>query len=232
MSKSVKRLSVLLWSAVLLCVLFFTLTACFEETNKYRKNVSEIRTNILTGESEHFEIVVYTGEREEPYAMDGVANPMKNFFVVMVYPKFELNYEDKVNAEISYLGKKFTKQLTAHPFNGSYGTDFADLELGKENLIVNVTALQYDENVPVLSLLTENMMTADEAYKKGAELLKSSIENTLEEGKYLCEIQVKLVDKTKVDGKVFWHVSVFDKSGEMYAVLLEADKTAADESQT
>ncbi len=227
MSGKVKRAGALLWVLLLLCAGALTLAACFDGTNKYRKNVSEIRENIYVGESEHFEVVIYVGERENPYAMDGTVGEMNRFFLVIASPKFNLPLGEKVKAEVSAGGKKYVKELISHPFNGSHAADLGGANAGSDNVMVNLRAMEFDEDVTAVSLLTENMLTSDEAYRKGAELLKDSIENTLEDGKYHCEIQVKLIDKTKVDGKLFWHVSVYGKSGEMYAVLLEADKTAA-----
>ncbi len=203
-----------------------------DETAKYRGNVSEVRSNILGGESQHFEVMVYTGKRESPYKLDGVANPLKDYFLVMAFPKVELEYGDTVTATVRIGEKKYTKTLAQHPYNGSYAADFADSVVSGENVIVNVTAREFDEDVPVLSLLTEGMMDSDAAFKKGIELLKSSIDSTEENGKFLCEIHVKLIKDTRnEETKLYWHVYIWDQNGEEYAVMLEADAALAEQEQ-
>lgn len=206
---------------VLLC---FTLLACQDDLRDYRSLLSDVRRTIYVGESEHFEMRVYLGEREKPYALDGVANPLQSYFVVMVSPKFEMDPADTLAVQVTIEGKKYYKKLDAHPFNGSYGGDFTEITSASDSLSINVTAKHYDEDVVVHSLLTSEMYTAEEAFQLGMQHLEDSVKNTQKNGNYSCEIQVKLVDKTQYDGKIFWHISAFDQSGEMYAVLISAFK--------
>ena len=111
--------------------------------------------------------------------------------------------------------------MEAHIVNGG---DFTEITSANDSLSINVTAKHYDEDVVVHSLLTSEMYTAEEAFQIGMHHLKDSIDNTKKDGTYRCEVQVKLVDKTQYDGKIFWHISAFDQSGEMYAVLISAAK--------
>lgn len=206
---------------VLMC---FTMLACRDDLSGYRALLSDVRRNVFVGESEHFEMRVYLGEREKPYELDGVANPLQNYFVVMVSPKFEMDPADTLAVQVTVEGKNYYKKLEAHPFNGSYGGEFTEITSADDSLSVNVTAKHYDEDVVVHSLLTDEMYTAEEAFRIGMQHLKDSIDKTEKDGTYRCEVQVKLVDKTRYDGKIFWHISAFDRSGGMYAVLISAVK--------
>lgn len=211
----------LLGVTLLMCV---TLLACRDDLTDYRSLLSDVRSRVYVGESEHFEMRVYSGEREKPYALDGIANPLQSYFVVMVSPKFETDPADTLAVQLSVDGKNYCKKLDTHPFNGSYGGDFTEIVSAADAFSINVTVKHYDEDVVVHSLLTDGMYTAEDAFRIGLQHLKDSIDGTKEDGDYRCEVQVKLVDKTQYDGKVFWHISAFNRSGEMYAVLISADK--------
>lgn len=228
MLKHIRRLSVLLWVALLTLVSLGLLQACGDEYALPRKVLSETREDVLVGESEHFSVTIYRGQREEPYALDGTANPLIPYCLVIVTPKFDTEESDELTARLVTEGETLTALLARHPFNGEYAADFSDAAIGQAAQ-VNVTGLHYDEDVTARSLCQEGDMTMEEAFRKALQDLAEPLAGTLKNGQYACEIQVRLTERP--DG-LFWHIMIRDRQGGMYAVLYDARGGAEEQSGT
>lgn len=219
MLKHIRRLSVVLWVALLSLVSLGLLQACGDEYAQPRKVLSETREDVLVGESEHFSITVYLGQREDPYALDGTANPLTAYCLVIVTPKFDTEEADQLTARLAAGGQTFTAVLARHPYNGQYAADIPEADLSSGAAQINVTGQHYDEDVTVRTLRQEGDMTMEEAFRKGLADLAEPLAGTLQNGEYACEIQVRLAERP--DGKLFWHVLICDRQGGMFAVLYD-----------
>lgn len=214
-------------------VIFVLCGLCGCNRNKlmYTDQLSEIRDNVYIGESEHFEVCVYTGEREQPYRLDGVAEPMVDYFLITVTPKFAVTEEDSVCCTVKIEGKKYEKRLEKHPFRACFVADLCDLNTDQDALSINVTAQHYDEDVTVSSVLKKDCVTLSEAMEKGFTHLKDSIERTKDGKDYRCEIQVKLTYQHKFnEERLYWHILVADCDGGIYAVLIDCEGEIEDAS--
>lgn len=190
----------------------------------YENNISEIRENIFIGESEHFEISVYVGKREDPYKADGVANKMTQYFLVVIEPKFDTTEDDIMNTNVIIKGQIYAKSLTKDIFRDKFIYDFVNLKAA-ENFTINVQVLSYDEDVAMLEMLTAGMKTYTEALTEAMVMLKDKFEATKDEKKYSCEIYVRLsYSKFMSDKRLYWHVSILDRQGNITGVIIDVNK--------
>lgn len=201
--------------------LVFALTGCSK--NSYENNISEIRDNIFIGETEHFEVSVFTGKREDPYKADGVANKMIPYFLVIVSPKFDTTEDDTMNANVMIKNKSYVKNLTKDVFRDKFIYDYANLS-ADENFVINLQIQSYDEDVTMLEMFTAGMKPYSEALTEAMAMLKDKLEATKEGNKYNCEIYVKLSFSTFMsDQRLYWHVSLLDSMGNITGVIIDAD---------
>ena len=189
----------------------------------YDSYVSEIRDNIFLGETEHFEVSVYTGFRENPYKADGLANDMVSYFLVIVEPKFDTTDEDILNMSVVIKNKVYAKSVTKDVLREKFIADYIKLDTFG-NFTINVQVLNYDEDVAMIEMFNAGMKTYEEALREGMEKLKDKFDRSKDKNKYNCEIYVKLcVSRFLSDKKLFWHVTILDSLGNVNGVIVEVE---------
>lgn len=204
-------------------VLFLVLTLCVINIGcggkipaEIKKNLSEVRVNIYEMSNDNMSVNIITGEREEPYVLDGSANGMIEYTVITMTPE----NPDNISSEITYkytlkTGKKdYSGTFTLHPFGNSYAAEIAEkIDAKSVQLIVSATKddWNFEENVVIESILTSEMMSWEEALTKGMDALKKATEPMYDKNKLKAEVYVKLLcDPLGKTTDHYWYVAFAD----------------------
>ncbi|HEY8423421.1 MAG TPA: hypothetical protein VIL23_01510 [Clostridia bacterium] len=202
---------------VLVFALFFVNIGCGSKIPaEIKKNLSEIRVNIYEFSNDNMSVNIITGEREEPYVLDGTANGMVEYTVITFTPEDP----DNISSEITYkytlkTGKKdYTGTFTLHPFGNSYAAEIGEkIDLKSVQLIITAQKddWKFEENAVIESILTDEMMNWEEALKIGAEALKKATQSMYDKNKLKAEVYVKLLcDPLGKTSDHFWYVAFAD----------------------
>ena len=71
---------------LVVCTLF--VTACSSSFGKYEKKISELRNYVYEGSCDNFSVTAVSGEREQPFEINGEAGERVDFSVITVKPQY------------------------------------------------------------------------------------------------------------------------------------------------
>lgn len=197
-----------------------------DEYAKYRELVSEVRDVYFCGESEHFEVEVVSGRREEPFHADGIPEETEKFFLVLVYPKLDLERRD---VSVSFEADRvYQAKLLKNPAFESYAYDFGAVERLPENFRIELSCEIFIEEVTLLRASSEVTVSADRALEMGIDAFheKDDWQQRELEG---FEIGVRLVRDRERNGELCWHFLMVFRDGTVWGKIFEAMPEAAAE---
>lgn len=192
----------------------------------YRDRISELRNVFYGGESEHFEVEVYAGRREDPFRADGVAESTEPFFLILVFPKLNLERKDlSVSFEADRL---YQAKLIKNPAFDSYAYDFGKVERLSGNFNLEVSCENFIEEVTLLRMSAEFESEWESALKSGVDLFheKEDWQQRETEG---FEIGVRLVRDRERNGKLSWHFVMVFTDGTVWGKIFPCETSTENE---
>lgn len=207
--------------SILFLLLIFTLSliniGCSNKIpSEVKNNLSEIRTNIYEANNDNLSVNIITGEREDPYVLNGTAQGMTEYTVITIIPE----NPDNISADITYnyilkTGKKdYSGTFTLHPFGNSYAAEIAQ-KINVRSLEIQVTASKddwnFNETLVLESILTENMIGWEDALLVGMDALENAISSMYDKKTLKAEVYVKLLcDPLGKTTDHYWYVAFAD----------------------
>lgn len=182
-----------------------------------KNSLSEYRKNLFVGFGSTFTVTFTSGEREEPYIMDGNKNSLQDFGVLTLkfnslpanLPQFEL----KVNANT------FVGTLEKNPYDNTFVYDICSQVEDIDTLTLYI--VDFDETVKLSCISSSweyNYLSALNIFEnKFKSEINSQIENNILNG----EIYIKIVSDNEKMENIYWYVLLVCKNGDMYALLID-----------
>ncbi len=202
-----------------LSLVFF---GCGGATEKYEKNISELRDVVYTGFTEKFEVTAVSGVHEQPFAPDGSTGTKKEFTVITVKPK-EFAPNMMYGYAVTIDGVARTGILTVHPFGESYSAEL-DCRAKEPQLLLNIKLGNLSENISLNTVCEDDDIDADRALDTAISALKEELKPLKKGGGFDCEIYVRLIaNPINADGGYYWYVAFVGEN--TYAALIDR-KTA------
>lgn len=182
-----------------------------------QSSLSEYRKNLFVGNGSGFSVTFTSGEREEPYVMDGENQKLKDFGVLTLkfnnlpanLPQFEL----KVNE------KTYTGQFEKNPYDNTFVYDICTQVNDEDNL--NLYLVDFDEYVKLDCVSKNWQFDYVSALNIFSEKYKEEIKNQTENNVLNAEIYVKIVTDSKNMENIYWYVLMVCKKGDMFASLID-----------
>lgn len=204
----------------------------FRKTNNYKTalgNVAEARYYMKTAEMpEIARVQLYSGTREDPYKVDGIANPGKAFTVVSVEPINDtIAKMVELPAEITIDGAVTPITLTKNP----YGTNFAaDLEKLVESSAAISVSLKIDDATPVVFELVNAMPPTAISWERALEIATDEVNDKIDTTKSL-ETYIKVLCDNKTVNTPYWYVTFVTEDGQTFFVVIDANGKVAGQSK-
>lgn len=212
-----------------LCALSLMLVAvCFVGCGKEQKAVDtinnhiiELRNNLFVGSDEKYYATFVTGEREEPYALDGKVNERVPFGIVTLSQLNNLPLDNTEYAFVLTIGEeKKTGKLEKSPYDNTYSADVGvnasdDAEI---KLTVNIGVDKFEQ-----TLYNESKnfkVTQQEAINIAGKELANEIDTLLQDGSVEAMVKI-LKDYSGETNRYFWYVGVVSNNGVAYGVLID-----------
>lgn len=205
--------------SLIVCVLCVLLVACDTPIEKREPNLSELRDEVMTAQSEQMKISLMSGVRENPFVIDGVPGEKTPFTVVTITPTgFG---ETTVFSYAIYLGEeKMEGTFSKHPFKNTWSFEIPHKASG--NVALTITADGYAENFNLASVKTSDMIDAAEALEIAEIRLKDRVKALTSDGKLNAEIYIRFLENPiSSEGGYYWYVAFVPDKYEVYAVLID-----------
>lgn len=206
--------------SLLLCLMTVLPAAgCATKIEKRDRNVSELRDELMIAETEKMKVTLISGEREEPFVIDGTPGERMPFSVVTIAPR---GFRD--DAEFSYTAyigaEKLEGKFSRHPYKNTYSVELP--VRAETSAAVTVTTDGYAENFDLKSVKTAEMISASVALETAEIRLKDRIKELTADGELKAEIYVRFTENPiSGDGGYYWYVAFVPEKYTVYAVLID-----------
>ena len=213
----------------LMCVIFagILLVGCGnsqkQAVDTINNHIIEKRNNIFAGSDDNFFATFCSGDREDPYSLDGEINGMVDFGIVTFSKK---DNSKLVNDEYLFTviinGESKGGTLTKSPYDNTYSADIGMKvdDNAEIKLCVEVNGTAFDQ---ILYNESKNfIISQNEAIEKAGEELKSSIAEMTDKDGKTAEAMIKILkDFSGETNRYFWYVGIISVEGKTAGVLID-----------
>ena len=211
---------------VLLCALVFVgCNSNKKSVDMINDHIIEVRNNIYMGSDEKYYATFCSGERENPYELDGVVNEMVPFGIVT----FSRNDNAKLTNDeymftITINGEATSGTLSKSPFDNTYSADIEkavddDAEISLE---ININGTSFSQT------LFNESKNFGVSQQRAIEIAGKELSSTLSEmksgGGKTAEAMIKILkDYSGETNRYFWYVGVVGADGKTAGILIDAN---------
>lgn len=212
-----KRVKIFL-ACCMTIMLFCGFVGCQNMNRALEESVSEIHETVLNAQDDNFFVEVIGGKIEADYALDGVKNASHDFIAVKVQVRG--NVPEKIVAAFTLKNNKIESELTCSPIDNKIWTAVLDGNLPVETLALTLTVNEED-------CFNYDLQKVSAGDVKPLDILKDNFENELmqcyENGKFNCEISVRLVKSPKADDNTYyWYVVVYKPDKSFFGLMIDS----------
>lgn len=186
-----------------------------------KNSISELHINYFSGKTQNFDVAMWSGLREEPYAVDGVKNDLVEFCVLSVVPKLGFDAQAvEYTAEINK--QSHSGVFERSPFDRSFASDLK-ISLSDADEIYVYLILNGETEIAKLDCIssqfkvnnTQAIDIAVQHFAQNTDLLTKSKKGV--------EGQCKIISTDQNLGIYFWYVCFFNAQNERIAVVINPD---------
>lgn len=205
---------------VALAAIAMSACSASEIDKEIRSNISEIRSNMYVSKSDNAEITLITGERENPYKVDGISHDMEEYSILTVKPAAGAAENLPFTYKITAGKNEYSGALTVHPFGVTY-TATLNRKIEGE-FTIKIESEQLTEEAVMTPQASGDMLDWEGALLAGINTLNSKVKSLYEGKKLAGEVYVQFVsDPMNNDGGYFWYVAFVGQNGTTCAALLD-----------
>jgi len=218
LQKMLKMKTIKLIAVALALIAAASVAACAKK-DEIDANISELRSDIYEVSDMGTRISVYSGEREKPFALDGVAGKRSGFTQINFKPPIVISA-----LKHTYLltdgDSKFSGEFTMHPFGTGYVAEL-DHKMVSDLLTLEIKQGETASTYILPSVKGEGFMDWNTALDIAKTALAQEI-TALTDGKTLnAEIIIRLLcDPSNNSAEHYWYVA-YATSAKTYAVLID-----------
>ena len=203
---------------IICLIVALILVGCGNSNFNLLDNLSDARYGVFDGKNDDFNATFIYGERENPYAPDGIRNKTVDFGIISVVfkekptastPIFTLKTETKT----------YSGELEKSPFTDEYMADIGE-QITNDN-ILELTIDGYE----VLNLDRKNNtfeIDFEKALTIGENGLKNEIKELAKNGKVECYLKIIYNNKSNY-GTYFWAFSIIGEDGTKHNVIFSTN---------
>ena len=187
------------------------------------KNLSEVRYNLFEGKNESMVATLMTGEREDPYSLNGIAEGMVDFGIVTV--KFLVDTNNLMGTptyKLTVDDDYYEGELQENPFENNFVVDIGEQVSTNSQVYLLV---EWDTLYETLKL--EPISTGWEVdYKKALEIAvediaEQNLKTLIKEGKLNAEVQIQIIgDPQGILDEYYWYVNFYGRDGSVINLVI------------
>lgn len=204
---------------MLVCIV---LAGCSNLYKSVKNNVSEVRQNIYTGESQSLVGSFMSGKREEDYVINGVSTTSIEFGVIAVSLQ-NINVGYAKTGQYTLISGKdtYSGELQLNPFDNSYVADIGTIIDSDDEIILKVSIGSFSDEVTLSKINTSWSINHNDALKLACKTLKSDLKGWNTKTGFDGEAYVKIIHDSKISSTdYFWYISFVNTTGTMHSVII------------
>lgn len=212
--------------ALLLCcsLIFVGCGNSEKKTANYIGNhIIESRNNFYLGQDDNYYATFCSGEREEPYDLDGVVNEKVSFGIITLSRHDNTKLaNDEYIFTITINGESLSGTLTKSPYDNTYSADIEKSvdDNAEISLDVNINGTAFTQN---LYNESKNFKVSQQkAIEIAAKELADSLKNMSGDNKTAEAVVKILKDYSGETNRYFWYVGLVGFDGKTAGVLIDA----------
>ncbi|MBQ8430914.1 MAG: hypothetical protein IJX26_03115 [Clostridia bacterium] len=213
--------------AIVIMLTGITLVACGSKSEikeSLNSNIIEIRNNLYAGADDSFYATFCSGEREEPYGLDGKINNKVDFGIVTISKKDNTKLTDEEYLfTIVINGESHSGTLTKSPYDNTYSADIgiqvdnnAEIKLSTDLDGVVFDQVLYNESK---DFTVSQSNAIDMACEELEDVLKALKKSDL---KYEAMVKI-LKDYSGETNRYFWYVGLVAEDGTTAGILIDCN---------
>ena len=216
-----KRRKIIVLVVLIICVLVVAFINCkVDLKSTIKDSLSEIRSELFVGESEHYRAYIASGYREEPYACDGVKNELVEFGVITMRAKSgsinSASYSLKVDE------KEYVGQFEYDPYSSALVVDVEKYISGDNAVELTLTVNGVSEQLSLVNKSKDFAVKIDDVISLIATNYEKELNELLSLNKLQAEIFIKIAtDNDFTFDKNYYYISICDKNGNMINFLVD-----------
>ena len=216
--KTLGALSVVMLAATLM------FCGCSQTVLNYAENnISEVRHNIFEGETENYYITFSSGQREEPYLLNGVSEDKVSFGVVSVLPKAGVEIKS-ASFVVNVNDTKHSGELEASPFDDTFAADIEKSVSEADELSIEITCKGQTQTAEMVCISCDFSIKSDKALEIAVDELSAELATLTDNGNIAMEVYIKIItDADKTIGAHFWFVSFINSEGAELSIIVAPD---------
>lgn len=204
---------------VIICLVF---SACgTDKVDLALSNLAEVRYNVFSAENEKLTATFMSGQRENPYIVNGICEDVIEFGMLTIKYKTEdrpmvAQYKLKVNEQ------EYTGNLEYNTYDGTLMVDIN--KVVDDDATVELTIITNQEEITIT--LAPKTKDLEITWRSALEIAISewgdTFQNYISKGKLNGEVYVKII--TDLNGSFdtyYWYVSIVGYNGSTNGVIID-----------
>ncbi|MDD4350847.1 MAG: hypothetical protein PHP83_01485 [Clostridia bacterium] len=208
---------------LILLALITVAFGCKANNLMLQKHLIERRDNLFLYNDSTYCASFYTGEREEPYELDGEVNELVEFGIIIFYAhnQYKLSaesypFELHVNDEI------FTGNLERNDSDKTYSIDIEKTAPADAVVTLKVALPSANFEQTLVNVSKDFVITQNQAIKIAGEELSSVLKDILKSNKNVEVIVKMLKDFSDSEStKYYWYVGIVSSDGTTAGILID-----------
>lgn len=206
-----------------LLVLITLAFGCKANSLLLQKHLIERRDNLFLFNDNNYCASFYTGEREEPYALDGEINDMVEFGIVIFYAhnQYKLSAES-YPFELHINDEVFTGNLERNNSDKTYSIDIEKSAPADAVVTLKVVLPSSDFNETLVNISKDFAISQEQAIQIASEELSSVLKQISKSDKNV-EVIVKMLKdfSDSEQAKYYWYVGIVSSDGTTAGILID-----------
>jgi len=187
------------------------------------KNLSEVRYNLFRGSNDSLSATLMTGEREQDYILNGIAEELVDFGIITVI------FKEPVSALMGSPSYKLTVgddyyegELEKNPFDASYVADIEHKVSDDAQVYLLVEWDTLYETIKLDAISPEWQLNWEKALETAMDNISdTNFEALVKDGKLNAEVHVKIIsDPQGVTNQHYWYISIYGQNGSVIEMVI------------
>ena len=185
-----------------------------------RNNLAEARFYMKQAQTDTLKIQFYSGMREEPYEMNGIAEKTTAFAIINVDPKdSSLKEAHELRGTIKIGEELIEVTLDRNPYDKNFAADISRfVEVEKE---ITFTLFLSDTETPTFTLVNA-MPESAITWERALEIATERTADKLKEQKQF-ETYVKIISDLSTESGAFWYIQFVTTDGKTHFCVVAPD---------
>lgn len=206
---------------LILLVMIFFCGCNVDYAEILKQNISENCEAYFTGTTQNFYVNLYTGEREEPYLLDGISENKVPYCIVAITPITQLQKSENMTYCVEINGSTVQGAFSESPFDNSFAGDLGLKVKSTDTIFVYVKYADSTEVAKMNCISIAFTITSEVALNSAISNLLPDLLAITEGKEQSVECFIQVINKSPKLNIYFWCVNFVTVSGNCLTIIID-----------